>query len=53
MNNDLKKSNAGAKPKPVEERKVTVTLYVKGKIIDENGGLEALKNNLYYFLGQK
>lgn len=54
MNEDLKhKSNAGRKKFPPGEKKVRLDLFVKESIVEENGGEEQLKKNVYYFLGQK
>jgi len=53
MKDDLKKSNAGAKKKPEGEKKERIDMFIKGSIIKENGGIEQLKENIYYFLGQK
>jgi hypothetical protein len=54
MNNDsAKKSNAGRKKFPPGEKKERIDILVKGSIIEENGGIEQTKKNIYYFLGQK
>lgn len=54
MNDDLKpKSSAGAPKKSFEKKKHVVHLSIEGAIINQNGGLEQLKQNIYYFLGQK
>lgn len=54
MNEDLKpKSNAGRKKFAPGEKKVRVNLFIKESIIESNEGLEQLKENILYFLGQK
>lgn len=54
MNNGfLKKSNAGRKKSLPGEKKVRINLFVKESIVEENGGEEQAKKNIYYFLGQK
>ena len=44
-----KKSNAGRKP--IEDKKVTVCLYVRESVIKNKGGMETAKKMCYDFLG--
>jgi hypothetical protein len=44
-----KKSPAGRKP--VEDKKVTVCLYVRQSLLDEKGGKEEVQKLCYEFLG--
>ena len=44
-----KKSPAGRKP--VDDKKVTVNLFIRQSIIDAKGGKEEVQNSCYDFLG--
>lgn len=44
-----KKSNAGRKA--IEDKKITVCLYVRQSLLDNKGGKEEVQNQCYKFLG--
>jgi uncharacterized protein Veg len=44
-----KKSNAGRKP--VEDKKVTVNLFIRQSELDKRGGKEEVQKSCYEFLG--
>lgn len=44
-----KKSPAGRKA--IDDKKVTVCLYVRQSLLDEKGGKEAVQKSCYEFLG--
>jgi hypothetical protein len=46
-----KKSNAGRKP--LEDKKVTVYLFIKQSVLDLHGGKDAVQKKCYDFLGEK
>lgn len=46
-----KKSNAGRKP--VEDKKVTVYLFIKQSVLDFHGGKEAVQKKCYDLLENK
>lgn len=39
-----KKSNKGRKP--IEDKKIGVTIYIQGSVIEKNGGIESVKNQI-------
>lgn len=47
------KKGPGRKPLPDGEVKVRIDIFIKESIVEANGGEKQLKNNIYYFLGQK
>ncbi len=54
MDYDLKpKSNAGRKKSLPGEKKTRIDIFIWESIVEENGGIEQTKKNIYYFLGQK
>ena len=44
-----KKSPAGRKP--IEDKKVTVNLFIRQSVLDAKGGKEAVQKSCYEFLG--
>lgn len=44
-----KKSPAGRKP--VEDKKIVVTLFIRQSLLDEKGGKEGVQKQCYEFLG--
>ena len=44
-----KKSPAGRKP--IEDKKVTINLFIRQSVLDEKGGKEAVQKSCYEFLG--
>jgi hypothetical protein len=44
-----KKSPAGRKP--IEDKKVTVNLFIRQSVLDSKGGKESVKSQCYEFLG--
>lgn len=47
------KRGAGRRPLPEDEKKIRIDIFVEKSIVDSNGGKDALKKVIYYFLGQK
>jgi hypothetical protein len=48
MKKMVKKSNRGRKP--ISDKKVQVSLYIRQSRIDKFGGIDAFKNALYEFV---
>ena len=48
MKSKVKKSNAGRKP--ISDKKVQVSLYIRQSKIEEFGGIDGLKDALYEFV---
>jgi len=51
MTKQVKKKKSPAGRKPVEDKKVTVNLFIRQSVLDEKGGKEAVQKSCYEFLG--
>jgi hypothetical protein len=51
MKKKEKKSNAGRKP--ISDKKIQVSLYIRQSKIDKFGGIEELKDALYEFVAMR
>lgn len=43
-----KKSNKGRKP--IEDKKIGVTVYIQGSVIEKNGGIETVKGLILNYI---
>jgi hypothetical protein len=50
MKNQIKKKSPAGR-KAIEDKKVTICLYVRQSLIDEKGGKEEVQKQCYEFLG--
>jgi len=37
--------------KPIEDKKLQVTMYIRSSVIEANGGMEPMKDKIRLFLG--